>query len=164
MTEARTAIGAAISAAVVRRFEEAHRAQQRVGYVPRQPRWCVGEFAAGHDASRVPTVGPTELRIHRDSPEPDVVFTWKVESGYPPYAILHVPPHWLRDVVRPGIAVLAGYPILQILDREPTGRPARILAMVVAGGYDAQMHGWRAGGRTAEKTVTWAPDGTPVLA
>jgi hypothetical protein len=128
-----------------------------------RPGFCAGENAAGHDASQVPAVSPAELRIDRDSSDPGVVFTWKVESGHPPYAILRVPPHWPRDLVRPGVAVLAGYPVVSILDRDPAGRPARILAMVVGGRYDAHTHGWRADGRTFEKTVTWTADGMPVV-
>ncbi|GGM23008.1 hypothetical protein GCM10007977_025250 [Dactylosporangium sucinum] len=161
MDEARAAIGTAIAATIARDFVRAHREQQRIGYVPGPPTIRAGNHTAGHDASRVPTVPPAQLRIDRDSDSPGAIFTWKVESGEPPHAILRVPHHWLRDVVRPGHAVLDGHPVVQILDRDPDGRPAQILAVVVGGGFDPQIHGWRAHGDAVPRSVTWAPDGTP---
>jgi hypothetical protein len=90
-----------------------------------------------------------------------VIFTWKVESGDPPHVFAQVPPHWLRDVVRPGYAVIDGRPVLQILARMPAGRPAQILTVVVGGYYDSQIHGWRAHGRALACNVAWASDGSP---
>jgi hypothetical protein len=161
MDEARALIGATISAAIVRDFMREHREHQRVGDVPCPPTMRMGEHAAGHDASRVPAVPLTQLRIDRDSADPGVVFTWKVESGQPPYAMVRVPPHWLRDVVRPGYAVIDAHPVLQILAYDRQGRPAQILTVVVGGGYDPHNHGWRAHGAAVRRGVTWAADGHP---
>lgn len=161
MAEARAVIGDAVSAAIAADF--ARDMRQRRGFVPRPPRFAAGEFAAGHDASRVPDVPRAQLRIDRDSENPGVIFTWKVESGDPPHVIARVPPHWLRDVVRPGYAVIAGRLVLQILARQADGRPLQILAMVAGGYYDASMHGWRAHGRAASCAVAWAADGTPSI-
>ena len=144
MDEARALIGAAISAAIVRDFMRAHHRHERTGYVPGPPSIRTGDHAAGHDASQVPAVPPTQLHIDRDSADPGVIFTWKVESGQPPYTIVRVSPHWLRDVVRPGYAVIDGHPVLQILARDQQSRPVQILTVVVGGEYDPYNHGWRA--------------------
>jgi hypothetical protein len=89
------------------------------------------------------------------------VFTWKVESGQPPCAMVRVPPHWLRDVVRSGHVVIDGHLVLQILGYDQRDRPAQILTMVVSGGYDPHNHGWRAHGAAVPRSVTWAADGRP---
>jgi hypothetical protein len=49
-------------------------------------------------------------------------------------------------VVRPGYAVLDERPVIQILERDDTGRPTRILTTAVSGLYDTMLHGWRAWG------------------
>ena len=162
MDEARTAIATTVAAAITDVFTRAHQAQP-VGYTLRAPAVRVGTHAAGHDASAVPEVPPAQVRIDRDSDSPGVVFTWKVESGEPPYLILRVPPHWLRDVVRPGHAVLDGHPVLAILDRDSAGRPLQVLAVAVGGSYDTVMHGWRAHGAALPRTVTWDADGSARL-
>lgn len=92
-----------------------------------------------------------------------MLFTWKVESGDPPWLIIDVPPHWLRDVIRPGYAVLGGRPVLAILEYNADGRPSQVAAVSVGGHYDASMHGWRAFGHAGLYAVTWASDGTPSL-
>jgi hypothetical protein len=163
MDEARSLISTAISTAITRTFQRDHAQFEELDYVPGPPAQRVGDDAAGHDASRVPPVPATMLRICRDSEDPDVAFTWKVESGQPPYAIIHVAPSWLREVARPGYAVLDGYPVLQILRRDQEGRPTLVLAMAVGGSYDAAIHGWRAHGLPVQKTVAWTTDGTPQL-
>lgn len=163
MAEAREAIGLAIAAAIARDFTLAHREQDQLGYLPGPPTVRTGVNRAGHDASRVPTLPTAQLRIDRDHAEPGVTFTWKVESGDVPYVMLRVQPHWLREVIRPGYAVLDGHPVLQILTRDPAGRPGQIVAVVVGGAFDPHNHGWRAYGTTAPRAVTWSPDGTPYV-
>jgi hypothetical protein len=160
MAEARAVIGDAVSAAIAESF--ARDLQERDDCAPSLPRFAGGEFAPGHDASRVPPVPRAQLRIDRDSSTPGVIFTWKVESGDPPYVIADVPPHWLRDVVRPGYAVIDRHMVLQVLSRDNEGRPSQVLAMVVGGHFDAAMHGWRADGAAVACDVEWA-DGTPAI-
>lgn len=159
MAEARAAIGDAVSAAIAEEFTRDQ--QQWLGDVPPPPVIVDGGAAAGHDASRVPAVPRTLLTVDHNSPSPGAVFTWKAESGVPPQVWAQVPPHWLRDVVRPGYAVIGRHLVLQILARQADGRPSQILAMVVGGYFDSSMHGWRAHGRPMTCTVTWAPDGNP---
>lgn len=69
-------------------------------------------------------------------------------------------PHWLRDTVRPGYAVIDGHLVLQILGRDSEGRPSEILTMVFGGRFDSSMHGWRAQGPATSRTVAWAAEGT----
>lgn len=92
-----------------------------------------------------------------------MIFAWKVESGDPPRLIIDVPSHWLRDVVRPGYAVLDGLPVLAILEYDADGRPSQAAAVSVEGHYDASIHGWRASGHAGLYTVTWASGGIPAL-
>lgn len=159
MAEARAAIGDAVSAAIAAEFTRDQ--QQWVGELPPPPAIVDGSCAAGHDASKVPAVPPAQLTVDHDSPSPGAVFTWKAESGAPPHVWAQVPPHWLRDVVRPGYAVIDRHLVLQILARQADGRPSQILAMVVGGYFDSSIHGWRAHGHAMPCAVAWAPDGTP---
>jgi hypothetical protein len=159
MAEARAVIGDAVSAAIAADFA---RDRQAWGdFVLPTPAFAAGECAAGHDASRVPDVPRAQLTLDRDSDSPGGFLTWKVESGDPPYVFAQVPPHWLRDVVRPGYAVIDGHLVLQILERDSGGRPSQILTMVFDGGFDSSMHGWRAQGLALTRTVAWSADGTP---
>lgn len=162
MDEARAAIATAVAESITHAFTQAHAAQP-AGYTPPAPAVRVGTYAPGHDATRVPPVPPARLRLDRDSTVPGVTFTWKVESGEAPYLILRLPPHWMRDVVWPGHAVLDGHPVLAILARHPDNRPAQVLAVTIDGKYDASIHGWRASGTAHHRTVTWEPDGAPRL-
>ncbi len=162
MAQARAAIGAAVSAAIAEEFTRDQ--EQWLGDLPPAPAFVDGGDATGQDPSSVPAVPPADLTVDHNSTSPGAVFTWKAESGAPPHVFAQVPPHWLRDVVRPGYAVIGGHLVLQILTRHADGRPSQILAMVVGGYFDSSMHGWRAHSRTMPCTVTWAPDGTPSVA
>jgi hypothetical protein len=162
MDEARAVIASTVAAAITETFTRAHDAHS--GYRLPAPSFRVGTHAVGHDPTTVPPVPPVQIRLDRDSASPGVAFTWKVESGEPPYLILRVPPHWLRDVVRPGHVVLDGHPVLAILDRDASGRPAQVLAVAVGGGYDTMMHGWRAAGTALCRAVTWDSEETARLA
>lgn len=159
MAEARAVIGDAASAYIAAAF--ALDREQSGSFVLPPPEFAAGEFAPGHDASRVPDVPRAQLNLDRDCDSPGGFLTWKVESGAPPYVFAQVPPHWLRDVVRPGYAVIDGHLVLQILDRDSDGRPSAILTMVFDGTYDSSTHGWRAYGLATTRTVAWAADGTP---
>ena len=159
MAEARAAIGDAVSAAIAAEF--ARDQQQWLGDVPPPPAIAAGRSAAGHDASRVPAVPRAMLTVDHNSPSPGAVFTWKAESGGPPQVWAQMCPHWLRDVVRPGYAVIGGRLVLQVLARQADGRPSQVLAMAVGGYFDSSTHGWRAHGRAMTCAVAWAPDGTP---
>lgn len=161
MQEAREAISEAISAAIVASFQRDLQFWASHGRVPGPPSVADGEYAPGHDASRVPPVPATRLDIDRDGESPYVVFTWKAESGDPPYASIGVPHGWLRDVVRPGYAVIDDCPVLQVLSHGDDGRPSKVLAAAVGGSYDESMHGWRAHGFTVTRDLDWAPDGIP---
>jgi hypothetical protein len=161
MPEARVVIGDAVSAAIAEEFTRDQ--EQWLGELPPPPVFVDGPHAAGHDPARVPAVPRAELTVDHNSASPGAVFTWKAESGAPPHVFAQVPPHWVRDVVRPGYAVIGGQLVLQILDRHADGRPSQILAMVAGGYFDSSMHGWRAHGRAVPCAVTWAPDGAPVV-
>ena len=163
MSEARAAIERCITQSIGEAFGRDH-ASRSGRFVFPAPRVCMGSWAPGHDAGRVPVVPAARLQLRRDSDSPGVVFTWKVESGELPYPILLVPRRWLAEVVRPGHAVLDGHPVLQVLDRDPDRRPARVLVAVFGGYYDSAMHGWRAHGAARARAVVWAGDGSACLA
>ncbi len=127
----------------------------------RRPRRCASATTRQATTPLGYPLPAVQVRIDRDSSAPGVVFTWKVESGEAPYIILRVPPNWLRDVVRPGHVVLDGQPVMEVLDRDPDGRPARVLAVAIGGGYDSSLHGWRAHGAASLVTATWDPGGQP---
>jgi len=163
MAEARAAIGDAVSAAITASFRRDLQESLDVGHAPGRPSVMCGDYAPGHDASRVPPVPRAMLRIDHGATRPDVTFTWKTESGDPPWLLIDVPPRWLRDVVWPGYAVLDGHPVLAILGRDADGRPSQVAAVFVTGHFDASMHGWRAFGHAGLCTVAWSSDGAPAL-
>lgn len=154
MAEAGAAIGDAVSAAIAEEFTRDQ--QQWLGDVPPPPAIVDASSAAGHDASKVPAVPQAQLTVDHNSPCPSAIFTWKAESGAPPHVWAQVPPHWLRDVVRPGYAVIDHHLVLQILTRQADDRPSQILAMVVGGYFDSSKHDWRSHGRAMPCTVAWA--------
>lgn len=160
MPEARAAIGGAVASAIAAGFEYEVRQGRDTGYVPGPPAFGLGPDPAGHDASRAPEVPEPLLDIRYDHAEPGVIFTWKAEYGEPPYVILLVPPHWRRDVVNKGWAVLGGYPVLEVTEHDDEGLPARVLVVVTIANYDGRMHGWRASGFAVARSVEWTPDGT----
>jgi hypothetical protein len=50
--------------------------------------------------------------------------------------------------------------VLQILARDPRGRPSQILMLALEGSFDSSMQGWRAMGHAGTFTVGWSADGT----
>jgi hypothetical protein len=110
------------------------------GY-PDPPGMRLCEHATAYDPTRIPDVPPAEIRVDRDSPHPGSILGWKVEYNEPRCLILGEPTRWLRDVVRPGYAVLDERPVIQILERDDTGSPTRILTTAVSGLYDTLLHG-----------------------
>lgn len=156
--EARAAIRDAVTARIVAGFQYDLRKRQEQ-YPPGDLGSAV-DRNPGHDATRVPPVPAARLKIGYDSDCPDVLFTWKAEDGGAPDVLLRVPTGWQRDVARRGHAVLGGYPVLQVLERDADGQPSEISVAVIIAHFDSRMHGWRAWGQAGTRDVTWAADGT----
>jgi hypothetical protein len=157
--EARAAISDAVTARIVAGFE--HDLRQRQGRNPSRELDSAADRNPGHDATRVPPVPAARLTIDYDSDRPEVLFTWKAEAGGAPDVLLRVPTGWQRDVAHRGHAVLGGYPVLQVLERDADGRPSEISVAVIIAHFDPRLHGWRAWGQAGTRDVTWAADGTP---
>jgi hypothetical protein len=156
--EARVAIREAVTARIVAGFEYDLRERQE-----RHPSRGLGSAVGrnpGHDATRVPAVPAARLEIDYDSDRPDVFFTWKAEDGGAPDVRLGVPTGWQREVAHRGHAVLGGYTVLQVLERDTDGQPSEISVAVIIAHFDPRMHGWRAWGQAGTRDVTWAADGT----
>jgi hypothetical protein len=98
MSEARAAIERCITVSIEDAFGRDHASRTGCRVFP-TPAMCFGSYAPGHDAGRVPPVPTARLHLRRDSDSPGVVFTWKVESGEPPYPILVVPRRWLTRII-----------------------------------------------------------------
>jgi hypothetical protein len=156
--EARAAIRDAVTARIVAGFE--YDLRERQGQYPSGELGPAVGRNPGHDATRVPPVQAARLTIDYDSNRPDVLFTWKAENGGAPDVRLLVPTGWQRDVAYRGHAVLGGYPVLQILERDADGQPSEISVAVIIAHFDPRMHGWRAWGQAGTRHVTWAADGT----
>lgn len=124
------------------------------------PRFRAGDDPAGHDPTRVPRVPPAEVEIQRRADDGDarIWFSYKVEYGYPPNPVLHVRRNYLAAIAQPGHVLLDGWVVLDVVDRDPGGRPATIRTAVVGGFYDPSMHGWRAHAETYDAHVYWDPD------
>lgn len=159
VADARRQIGEHVSAVIVNAFtrqveREQNRARHRGQPIPTNP---------GHDPSRVPPV-PVTVVANRPSHsgEASSIFTWKAEFGEAPYLIYQVPPRWLTHVVRPGFALLGGYPVLDILETTQDGVPSLVKAVELSGYFDYGMHGWRAWGTDIECAVSWE-SGDPVV-
>lgn len=127
-----------------------------------------GSVCSAHDPSRVPSVPAATVEIDRSARHAGtMVLTYKVEQGYPPHAQLRVPANWPATVAHRGHVVLAGYPVLAVLDRDSAARPARARVAVIDGMFDPMMHGWRAWARTATAELDWddgdsqRPEGAP---
>lgn len=122
------------------------------------PRFRAGDDPAGHDPTRVPEVPAAEVEIRRDAEHARILFTYKVEYGYPPDVVLHVRHNWLSAVAGPGHVLLDGQAVLDVCDHDPAGRPATIRTAVVGGFFDSTMHGWRADAHTYYAHVHWHSD------
>jgi hypothetical protein len=156
--EARAAIRDAVTARIVAGFE--YDLRERQGQARSTELGTAVGRNPGHDPTRVPPVAVARLTIDYDSDRPDVLFTWKAEDGGAPDIRLLVPTGWQRDVARRGHAVLGGYPVLQVLERDADGQPSEISVAVIIAHFDPRMHGWRAWGQAGTRDVTWAADGT----
>jgi hypothetical protein len=156
--EARAVIRDAVTARIVAGFE--YDLRDRQGQYPSGELGSAASRNPGHDATRVPPVQAARLKIDYDSDRPDVIFTWKAEAGGAPDVRLRVPTGWQRDVAYRGHAVLGGYPVLQVLERDADGQPSEISVAVIIAHFDPRMHGWRAWGQAGTRDVTWAADGT----
>jgi hypothetical protein len=145
-------VSALIAAAFERQAAEAGRDKDT--YMP----WP-GSGNPGHDPLHAPpvpaTVVDTGPSFTGDSAS---IFTWKVEGGDPPYMQLLVGPTWLSRVVRPGLAVLGGFPVLEILATSPDEprRPVLVKAVSLYACFDSSIHGWRAGSRDVTCAVDWS--------
>ena len=162
MADARREIGQHVSALIVNAFThqvERHHERYRA-LLAGQP----APANPGHDPCRVPSV---PLTVVDNCPSYDggasSIFTWKAETGEAPNLIYRVPPRWLAKVVRPGFAVLGGYPVLDVVDTTDDGLPSLIKAVELSGLFDNRRHGWRAWGRDILCAVSW-DGGDPVVA
>ncbi|MDN5916919.1 MAG: hypothetical protein L0I76_17740 [Pseudonocardia sp.] len=115
-----------------------------------------GPIHPGHDPRTVPEVAAAEVEIRRGDEQARVVFSYKVEQGYPPYPVLYVGRDYLTAIARRGHVLLDGLAVLEVCERDTRGRPAAIRAAVVAGFFDSSMHGWRAHADTHHARVDWA--------
>lgn len=160
IADARRQIGEHVSAVIVDAFTRQVEAASKDGHVYRP--WP-HSTNPGHDPLHVP---PVPLTIVDSRPsytgEASSIFTWKAEHGEAPYLIYHVTPRWLTKVVRPGYALLGGYPVLDIVAETDDGLPAGIKAMELYGYFDSGIHGWRAWGSDILCAVEWS-DGTPTV-
>jgi len=77
---------------------------------------------------------------------------------------LLVGPTWRSRVVRPGFAILDGFPVLQVLATSPEepGRPIQVKAVSLYACFDCRIHGWRAWSRDVTCAVDWS-GAEPVL-
>lgn len=160
--EARAAIRDAVTARIGAGFKYDLRKRQARWrrYPALEPASAPGRNP-GCDATRVPPVPAARLTIDYDSDHPEVLFTWKARAGGAPDVRLAVPTGWQRDVARRGYAVLGGYPVLQVFERDADGQPSEISVAVIVAYFDSQTEGcWRAYGQAGTRDVTWADDGT----
>lgn len=119
------------------------------------PRFRAGDHPPGHDPARVPEVPAAEVEIRRGAEQARILFTYKVEYGYPPDVVLDVRRDWGSVVALPGHVLLDGQVVLDVCDRDRAGRPATIRTAVVGGFFDTSMHGWRADAHTYYAHVSW---------
>lgn len=157
IAEARFAIAEAVSRTVEAGFTADH---ARLAYGSRRVArsFGTGSSAVGRDASQVPEVPPTIVEKHLVEPGERVLasFSYKVEYGHPPRFTMYVPKDWARRVARPGWAVIAGRPVLDILESDQKLRPVRVRTTVIWAHFDGSMHGWRAYADNVTCRVDWA--------
>ncbi|MFJ1708520.1 hypothetical protein [Kitasatospora sp. NPDC088346] len=164
--EARELIGEAVVRAVREGFAREH---EEMGYAERPapaPAFTAGRHRAGHDSSTVPRVPPARVESCITDHTPGLWFSFKVEYGHPPHVQLSVRRTWARQVAAPGWAVVAGCPVLDVLEWDESTtprRPARVRAALVLADYDRGMHGWRAHADVRDLRVTWSPQGAASL-
>jgi len=170
MAQARELLGQRISATLQECFARDLAFWAEDPTVRRGPGWRAaaavdadGVRNPGHDPSRAPVVPPAEVVIRRDADDgARIEFTYKVEAGYPPFVSLRVPRNWLSTVAAPEWVVLGGLPILEIVERDPAGRPSAVRVAVIGGHFDPAMHGWRGHGHTHLATVIWSDESARV--
>ncbi|MEV3858117.1 hypothetical protein AB0J38_27775 [Streptomyces sp. NPDC050095] len=138
--------------------------EERFPHTP--PQLIRGRDPAGGEAARVPAVAQAVVDLRTgEVPRADVDF--KVEYGLPPYLPMRVGPRWGPEIAAHGWAVIADHPVLDVITWQsmPEGgrRPARILAVHVAGGFDPDLHGWRAHSCALVYDVDWSEVTAPRL-
>lgn len=164
IAEARTVLSTAFTTQIQQVFTRAHASDTADGVAAALarsglPRFRAGDDPAGHDPTRVPRVPAAEVEIQRRADDDARIwFSYKVEYGWPPNPVLHVRRNWLSVVARPGHVLLDGWVVLDVVERDPGGRPATIRTAVVGGFYDGSMHGWRAHAETYDARVHWHHD------
>lgn len=161
VSEARVAIAELITAQILEGFRRDRDELAEHDEPGRRAR----STAAAHDPSRVPAV-PTATVVTRQvgpGQSTGVVFTWKVEYGDAPYFVMDVATTWPRRIAAPGWAVLAGRPVVDVLDWDQQRRPVRIKSCRLESFFDASLHGWRSWAVNAEFTVDWSDPDRPVL-
>ena len=162
IADARAHIGSCVSAIIEAAFQRqaADARRGKYTYIP----WP-GSDNPGHDPLHAPPVPPTVVDTGPSfTGDSASIFTWKVETGEPPYMSLLVGPTWRSRVARPGFAVLGGFPVLEILATSPEvgGRPIRVKAVSLYAYFDPHIHGWRAWSRDVTCAVDWS-GAEPVL-
>ncbi len=118
-----------------------------------------------HDPTKAPRV-PKALVDTRQVPpgnRTSVIFTWKVETDEPPYFIADVPTYWPRRIVAPGWAMVAGRPVIDVLEWDELRRPLRIKTVKLWSHFDPTIHGWRSWADNVEADVDWSSPDQPVL-
>jgi hypothetical protein len=124
-----------------------------------------GQLHPAYDAARAPEVPSTVVRM-RQVPaggHTGVIFTWKVESGHPPYFLIGVPTYWPRRIAAPGWAIVADHPVVDVLAWDAQRRPAKIKSVNLSSFFDSSIHGWRSWADNVEYDVDWSDPERPVL-
>ncbi|MFE3504609.1 hypothetical protein ACFXPX_32755 [Kitasatospora sp. NPDC059146] len=161
--QARQAIGEAVTARITRLFEACLAGMREDGLVEVYAKSWRRSALPGHDPSAVPPV-PTALVVTGKAwSEPGVIFTWKSESGDPPYFQMDTPAGWMTQVVHAGHAVIDGLPVTAVLERDDQRRPSKVLTVALTGYFDVSIHGWRAWARDSVREVDWADPDQPTF-
>lgn len=160
-TEARAAIADLITAQIQEGFRRDWQ-ERGEDYVPgRRTRTAV----PAHGPSRVPEVPRAQVVTRQVNlgQSIGVVFTWKVECGGAPYFAMDVPAAWPSSVAAPGWAVLAGRPVVDVLEWDRDSRPVRIQSVRLESFFDFSLHGWRSWAVNASFAVDWSDLDLPML-
>ncbi|PCG87108.1 hypothetical protein CIB93_04475 [Streptomyces sp. WZ.A104] len=124
-----------------------------------------GRLHPAYDATRAPEVPPAVVRT-RQVPAGErtaVIFTWKVESGAPPYFIIDIPTYWPRRIAAPGWVIVADRPVVDVLAWDAQRRPATIKTVSLHSFFDSSIHGWRSWASNVEYDIDWSDPEVPAL-
>ncbi|MEV4560019.1 hypothetical protein AB0K51_23930 [Kitasatospora sp. NPDC049285] len=163
VSQARAAIGEAVSARIVELFEADVARMRRSGIETVYARLWRGSDLPGHNPSAVPPV-PTALVTTDPAPTtPGVIFTWKSEHQDPPYFRINTPRGWTTRIAHRGHAVVAGSPVTAVLEWDTDQRPVLVQTVELDGHFDSSIHGWRAWSYDVVRGIDWSEPDRPRL-